>query len=447
MVTTLARRAPAPGHQARGPAPALLHRQASPSAVPEEATEGACPCGGGCPRCAGTTLQPKLAVSEPGDVLEQEADRVAEALMAGGGVAGVEGSAEAPGLQRCGSIPPESCPCHDAPTVVGDVMRSPGQPLDAETRLLMQSRFGRDFGEVRVHTDAQAAASARAVNALAYTVGSDIVFNAGQYAPGTSAGERLVAHELAHVVQGADKIIQRQMPGEEAPQRVGMGDLRLAEARLEGEERIAIQGTDAEFWAYPPNIRRRPLEPLMDEETGAVVGFRYGGTYWEIFDLEGNLVESGEVGLESPLIDPIDILAGGLTGLGRSLLGGGVRSAARGVAGRVAGATAARLGLRSAIAVLSRRALIAVRASFRAIRMRGALRFTATTAARMADPARRVPYHILQIALRYGRRVPDPQGVVGAFQYSIPMFRNGTEYTLDVVIREADRTILHFLYR
>jgi hypothetical protein len=76
----------------------------------------------------------------------------------------------------------------------------------------MELRFGFDFSQVRVHTDAQAAESARAVNALAYTVGSDIVFGAGQYAPGTAAGKRLLAHELTHVVQQGSKpaALQRQ---------------------------------------------------------------------------------------------------------------------------------------------------------------------------------------------------------------------------------------------
>jgi hypothetical protein len=67
----------------------------------------------------------------------------------------------------------------------------------------MEPRFGQDFSEVRVHTDAKAEESARAVNALAYTVGRDVVFGAGQYAPGTSAGQQLLAHELTHVVQQA----------------------------------------------------------------------------------------------------------------------------------------------------------------------------------------------------------------------------------------------------
>jgi hypothetical protein len=65
----------------------------------------------------------------------------------------------------------------------------------------MEPRFGRDFGSVRVHTDGQAAASAQSVNALAYTVGQDIVFGGGHYAPTTRAGRHLLAHELAHTIQ------------------------------------------------------------------------------------------------------------------------------------------------------------------------------------------------------------------------------------------------------
>ena len=81
-----------------------------------------------------------------------------------------------------------------------------GAPLDQATRGFMESRFGHDFGRVRVHADSGAAASAHAVQARAYTVGQDVVFAAGQYAPTTSAGRRLLAHELAHVMQqtGAD---------------------------------------------------------------------------------------------------------------------------------------------------------------------------------------------------------------------------------------------------
>src|SRR5262249_20343241 len=75
----------------------------------------------------------------------------------------------------------------------------------------MEPRFGHDFSQVRVHADAKADASARAIGALAYTVGRDVVFRAGRYAPLTSAGRQLIAHELAHVLQqgGGELMVRR----------------------------------------------------------------------------------------------------------------------------------------------------------------------------------------------------------------------------------------------
>ncbi len=88
-----------------------------------------------------------------------------------------------------------------APPIVHDVLRSPGQPLDTASRAFMEPRFGYDFSRVRVHSDSRAAKSAEAVNAQAYTVGSNIVFGANQGGTGKVPHQRLLAHELAHVVQ------------------------------------------------------------------------------------------------------------------------------------------------------------------------------------------------------------------------------------------------------
>ncbi|HEV2237669.1 MAG TPA: DUF4157 domain-containing protein [Ktedonobacterales bacterium] len=88
-----------------------------------------------------------------------------------------------------------------APPIVHDVLASSGQPLDAETQAEMGARFGHDFSQVRVHTDAYAAKSAEAVNARAFTAGHDIAFGVGQYAPASTVGKHLLAHELAHVKQ------------------------------------------------------------------------------------------------------------------------------------------------------------------------------------------------------------------------------------------------------
>jgi hypothetical protein len=86
-------------------------------------------------------------------------------------------------------------------SMVHEVLRSAGQPLNPATRAFMEPRFGHDFGQVRVHTDARAAESARAVNAVAYTAGRHVVFSAGVYSPEAAEGKRLLAHELTHVLQ------------------------------------------------------------------------------------------------------------------------------------------------------------------------------------------------------------------------------------------------------
>lgn len=124
------------------------------------------------------------------------------------------------------------------PPSVHEVLASPGQPLDAATRSYMEPRFGHDFSQVRVHADARAAGSARAVSALAYTVGRDVVFGAGQLAPESSTGRRLIAHELMHVVQ------QRDASATSGELRIGPSsdaselEAAAAPARLAGAEPI-----------------------------------------------------------------------------------------------------------------------------------------------------------------------------------------------------------------
>lgn len=89
----------------------------------------------------------------------------------------------------------------EAPPIVHEVLRSSGQPLDAPARSYMEQRFGANFEQVRVHTGTKAAESASAVGALAYTVGQNVVFGEGQYAPETENGRMILAHELAHTIQ------------------------------------------------------------------------------------------------------------------------------------------------------------------------------------------------------------------------------------------------------
>lgn len=101
-----------------------------------------------------------------------------------------------------------------------EVLRSPGQPLDLGTRTFFESRFGDDFSTVRVHTNALAAQSARAVSAQAYTVERHIVFGPGAYQPGTHAGMRLLAHELTHVEQQSNRKRSPAAPPPDAGRRV-----------------------------------------------------------------------------------------------------------------------------------------------------------------------------------------------------------------------------------
>ncbi|MGH9634714.1 MAG: eCIS core domain-containing protein [Candidatus Angelobacter sp.] len=175
----------------------------------------------------GRVLQRKLAINRPGDIYEQEADRVADVVMRMPASAPTLETVRESGLpsrlQRCSCGKPvtsgeqcEACKTQGAelqrssttssentfaPPIVHDVLNSAGRPLDAATRQFMEPRFGHDFSNVRVHTGSQAAESARAVNALAYTVGNNVVFGSGQYAPSTQAGGKLLAHELAHTLQ------------------------------------------------------------------------------------------------------------------------------------------------------------------------------------------------------------------------------------------------------
>ncbi len=183
-------------------------------------------------------LQRKLAIRQPGDAFEQEADRVAAAVMSDASAPADLRSGEPGILRKCACGGSSSGKCKDclekraeqltaapviqrrasggdtgmseAPPIVDDALRSPGQPLDPSVRPLMETRFGHDFSDVRVHTDSVAEESANAVDALAYTTGNHIAFAANRYAPGTSAGRKLLAHELTHVLQQQSGTLARQ---------------------------------------------------------------------------------------------------------------------------------------------------------------------------------------------------------------------------------------------
>ena len=141
-------------------------------------------------------LEPELAPLRNG-VLQRKCD-CGNHTIAGGDCDSCKKEKTPLGLQRTVS---NSEHVNELSPMVHDVLRSPGRPLDAKSLTFFETQFGRDFSNVRVHTTSQAAESARAMNALAYTAGQDIVFEDGQYDPGSTQGRQLLAHELAHVAQ------------------------------------------------------------------------------------------------------------------------------------------------------------------------------------------------------------------------------------------------------
>jgi hypothetical protein len=147
-------------------------------------------------------VQPKIAVKNPDDIYEREADRLSDEVMRmsapGADKTREKGSGERVALRRAEG---DAIGPIEAPQIVQDVLTSPGQPLDPATRAFFEPRFGHDFSQVRVHADGKAAESARTINASAYTVGRNVVFRDGYYKMASVGGRQLLAHELAHVVQ------------------------------------------------------------------------------------------------------------------------------------------------------------------------------------------------------------------------------------------------------
>jgi hypothetical protein len=166
-----------------------------------------CACGaeasglvGECTECSKTRtrgLQTRPRINAPGDAYEREADRVAAQVVANPGHSDV--SAAPPSIQRHAEQP--SGQMSVPPAGVGRALAHPGTPLEPALRQQMEQRFGHDFSRVRVHVGPAAEQSARELNASAYTLGRDVVFGASQFEPRTQQGQRLIAHELTHVVQ------------------------------------------------------------------------------------------------------------------------------------------------------------------------------------------------------------------------------------------------------
>jgi hypothetical protein len=193
--------------------PAITRRPEPAGAGVFPSRPHSCACGGSCPRCQAKST---LTIGAPDDAYEREADSVADRVMRMPADDATVSPAVSSVQRKCDACekddeekllqPKRECsgPATSgaaAPAGVHDVLRSSGRPLAPDTRSFFETRFGRDFSRVRVHADAAAGRSAREVSAAAYTVGRDIVFGHGRFAPDTAAGQRLLAHELTHVVQ------------------------------------------------------------------------------------------------------------------------------------------------------------------------------------------------------------------------------------------------------
>jgi Domain of unknown function (DUF4157) len=139
---------------------------------------------------------------------EEEASRTADQIMAKPANAVVSVTPQR--IQRFAAHEPEGASM--APASVDEVLTKSGTPLDAKLQNEMAQRFGRDFSQVRLHLGTAAEQSAKQVDAYAYTVGNNIIFGAGQFAPNSHDGRRLIAHELTHVIQqgASGDVLQRQ---------------------------------------------------------------------------------------------------------------------------------------------------------------------------------------------------------------------------------------------
>ncbi len=230
----------------------------------------ACPCGGGCPRCRGV-IQAKLAVTQPDDPYEQEADRIADQVMAGTAQPVVN---DAPQTQHSGG--------QSVPASVEQALVNPGRPLESGLRQEMEQRFGHDFSQVRVNTSQPAAQSAKEVNARAYTVGHNIIFGVGRFAPQTQAGRHLIAHELVHVVQQRQSGLRlARSPDDKESAKIGseIEPLELKEWKkvleAKGYEVYTRKQFDKVDWlakAFPDKRARPDMVAINPKERKILVG-------------------------------------------------------------------------------------------------------------------------------------------------------------------------------
>jgi hypothetical protein len=191
---------------------------------------------------------PTLRLGAADDAYEREADRAADRVMRFARSGSLRAAGPVARVQRRGTD--AATGASEAPPAVHAVLATTGRPLEPRSRSVLERAFGHDFGRVRIHTDAPSAASARSVGAHAYTVGNHVVFGAGRFAPASGWGLRLLAHELAHVVQSRD-VVQRESisPLDGQPRRIPDDETDEAPAPVEPpaaeEEREGSGGAGA----------------------------------------------------------------------------------------------------------------------------------------------------------------------------------------------------------
>ena len=193
------------------------------------------------------------------DPLEQEADQVADQILAAPEHSAV--SSTPPHIQRFTSQ--ETRKNDAAPASVERVIASSGRPLEPSLRQDMERRFGHDFSRVRVHSGAAAEHSAREVNANAYTVGDNVVFGAGRFSPGTHEGQRLLAHELTHVIQQrrSGLAVHRQVHGPKATATPADWKDKVSKATTSADRAALIQSV-----VSPVKVVDKTAEAAADPE-------------------------------------------------------------------------------------------------------------------------------------------------------------------------------------
>lgn len=165
--------------------------------------------------------QPILRLGPVDDPLEREADRVADAVVTGRNVGNISTAPSSTAQRKCAECAAEeeqtlrrketsqAATSHAAAETAASAVASGGAALSQQQRAYFEPRFGRDLSSVRIHTHTSAATAAQGVNAHAFAIGTDIAFAPGQFRPDTDRGQRLMAHELAHVLQQDRGVLRR----------------------------------------------------------------------------------------------------------------------------------------------------------------------------------------------------------------------------------------------